>query len=155
MTTGPLVKVETPVSKVLQVVLDTNVLMAALCSRRGASHRLLRLVGDPRWQINLSVPLLLEYEDVLKRPEAGHPLNPGGDGRRAKFSVRLGRPPGDLLPVAAGAAGPEGRLRAGAGRREQVRIHRHLQHEDFVGAEKFGVSAVRPQEFLRELGEIP
>ena len=63
-------------SKVFRVVLDTNVLVAALRSRRGASHRLLRLVGDQRWQINPSVPLLLEYEDVLKRPDAGHHLTP-------------------------------------------------------------------------------
>ncbi len=54
-----------------QVVIDTNVLLAALRSKRGASYRLLSLVGDDRWQLNLSVPLLLEYEDVLKRPDAG------------------------------------------------------------------------------------
>jgi rRNA-processing protein FCF1 len=52
---------------VYQVVIDTNVLVAALVSSRGASHRLLRLVGDPRWRINLSVPLVLEYEQTLKR----------------------------------------------------------------------------------------
>jgi hypothetical protein len=50
-----------------QVVIDTNVLVAALLSNRGASHRLLRLVGDPRWRINLSVPLVFEYEQTLKR----------------------------------------------------------------------------------------
>lgn len=42
-----------------QVVVDTNVLLAALRSNRGASFRLLSLVGDGRWQLNLSVPLLL------------------------------------------------------------------------------------------------
>jgi len=50
-----------------QVVIDTNVLVSALLSNRGASHRLLRLVGDPRWRINLSVPLAFEYEQTLKR----------------------------------------------------------------------------------------
>jgi PIN domain len=50
-----------------QVVIDTNVLVATLLSNRGASHRLLRLVGNPRWRINLSVPLVLEYEQTLKR----------------------------------------------------------------------------------------
>ena len=50
-----------------QVVIDTNVEAAALLSNRGASHRLLRLVGDPRWSINLSVPLAFEYERTLKR----------------------------------------------------------------------------------------
>jgi predicted nucleic acid-binding protein len=44
----------------IQAVLDTNVVAAAMLSRRGTSHRLLRLVGDPRWRINLSVPLALE-----------------------------------------------------------------------------------------------
>jgi predicted nucleic acid-binding protein len=36
-----------------QIVLDTNVLVSALLSNRGASHRLLRMVGDRRWQLNL------------------------------------------------------------------------------------------------------
>jgi putative PIN family toxin of toxin-antitoxin system len=50
-----------------QVVLDTNVVAAAMLSKHGASHRLLRLVGDRRWRLNLSVPLVLEYEQTLKR----------------------------------------------------------------------------------------
>ncbi|MFL6231182.1 MAG: putative toxin-antitoxin system toxin component, PIN family [Pyrinomonadaceae bacterium] len=51
-----------------QIVLDTNVLVAGLRSRRGASYKLLTLLNDPRWQVNLSTPLVLEYEEVLKRP---------------------------------------------------------------------------------------
>ena len=57
-----------------QVVVDTNVIVAALLSSRGASHRLLRLVGDGRWKMNLSVPLVLEYEQTLKRVCAGATL---------------------------------------------------------------------------------
>lgn len=51
------------------IVLDTNVLVAALRSRRGKSSQLLRMVGQTHFRIALSVPLLLEYEDVLKRPD--------------------------------------------------------------------------------------
>lgn len=53
------------------IVLDTNVLVASLRSRQGASFQILTLIieGDPRFQILLSVPLLLEYEAVLKREE--------------------------------------------------------------------------------------
>jgi putative PIN family toxin of toxin-antitoxin system len=51
----------------LQIVLDTNVLLAGLRSSRGASFRLLQILNDRRWQINVSVPLVLEYEEVLKR----------------------------------------------------------------------------------------
>ena len=50
-----------------QVVLDTNVLVAALRSKSGASHRLLELLGDSRWRPNVTVAVVLEYEAVLKR----------------------------------------------------------------------------------------
>lgn len=50
-----------------QIVLDTNVLVAALRSRRGASHRLLMTIDEGGWKANISVALALEYEDVLKR----------------------------------------------------------------------------------------
>jgi putative PIN family toxin of toxin-antitoxin system len=50
-----------------ELVLDTNVLVAALRSRRGASYRLIGLIGTDVFRINLSVALALEYEEVLKR----------------------------------------------------------------------------------------
>ena len=50
-----------------RIILDTNVLVAGLRSRRGASFRLLELVGKGTFDIHLSVPLVLEYEDVLNR----------------------------------------------------------------------------------------
>jgi putative PIN family toxin of toxin-antitoxin system len=48
-------------------VLDTNVLYAALRSRRGASRRLIDLVLDGAVVAHVSVPLVLEYEEVLLR----------------------------------------------------------------------------------------
>jgi len=54
-----------------QVVVETNVLVAAARSRPGASFRLLDLFAarDARWQWNISTALLLEYEAVLKREQ--------------------------------------------------------------------------------------
>jgi putative PIN family toxin of toxin-antitoxin system len=49
-------------------VLDTNVLVAGLFSRQGASFWLLERVVDGRLPIAISVALALEYEDVLLRP---------------------------------------------------------------------------------------
>jgi len=49
----------------LQIVIDTNVIISALHSRRGPSFRLLSTLGDPRWQANVSTALLLEYEEKL------------------------------------------------------------------------------------------
>ncbi|MFW6201289.1 MAG: putative toxin-antitoxin system toxin component, PIN family [Gemmatimonadota bacterium] len=48
-------------------MLDTNVLIAALRSRRGASNKLLSLVGTGAFTSVISVPLVLEYEDAALR----------------------------------------------------------------------------------------
>jgi putative PIN family toxin of toxin-antitoxin system len=52
-----------------QVILDTNVLYSAIRSKAGASFRLLSMIPDSRFEINLSAPLVLEYEEILKRPD--------------------------------------------------------------------------------------
>ncbi|NKB72018.1 MAG: PIN domain-containing protein [Candidatus Latescibacteria bacterium] len=51
----------------LQVVLHTNSLVSALRSKRGASFKLLSLLGTGSFQTHLSVPLVFGYEDVLSR----------------------------------------------------------------------------------------
>jgi len=52
-----------------RAVLDTNVIVAALSSRRGASFALLNHAIDKRFTLLASPALWLEYETVLKRPE--------------------------------------------------------------------------------------
>lgn len=49
------------------IILDTNIIVAGLMSRRGASFKILSLLGQGKFEIALSVPLVLEYEDVAKR----------------------------------------------------------------------------------------
>ena len=53
----------------LSYVLDTDVVVAALRSGRGASRQLLLAALDRRFDLLASVPLILEYEAVLTRPE--------------------------------------------------------------------------------------
>lgn len=55
--------------KALRIVLDTNILIAASRSRNGASYALLTALKNRQFIALASVPLMLEYEDVLKRPE--------------------------------------------------------------------------------------
>jgi len=49
------------------IVLDTNVLVAALKSSNGASFRLLSLVENDLFTLHVSTTLVTEYEAVLKR----------------------------------------------------------------------------------------
>lgn len=53
----------------MRVVLDTNVLVAALRSKSGPSRAWARAALKQEVEILVSVPLFLEYEAVLKRPE--------------------------------------------------------------------------------------
>jgi putative PIN family toxin of toxin-antitoxin system len=138
--------------KPLQVVVDTNVILSALRSKRGASYRLLQLVGDPRWRMHVSVALLLQYEAVVRREAV--PLHAtqeevdkfvnylcaASDHRVIHFSWRpqLTDPNDEFvleLAIAAGAS--------------------HIitfNKVDFRGAERFGISIVEPGQFLRIIG---
>ncbi len=53
----------------LRIVLDTDVLVAALRSDRGASRQVLLAALEPKIVVLASVPLILEYEAVLTRRE--------------------------------------------------------------------------------------
>ena len=137
-----------------EVVLDTNILVAGLRSRRGAASRLLALVGSDRFGINLSVPLVLEYEDVLLRPELRIPLSPGAIGDVLDYHCSVARhheifflwrpylkDPGDdmLLELAAKAG---------------CRFIVTYNERDFAGCERFGVEVVTPAKFLKQIGEL-
>lgn len=136
-----------------QVVIDTNVLVSALLSNRGASHRVLRLLGDPRWQINVSVPLVLEYEQTLKRVCAGPALSAGDiddvmDFLCSQANLRpiffLWRP---LLPD----PNDDFVLELAVESRADFLIT--FNGKDFAAAERFGIRVIAPREFLAIMGE--
>ena len=136
-----------------RAVIDTNVLVAGLRSRRGTSFRLLQLLGDPRWRPCLSVPVALEYEDVLKR-EFMRTVIRAADvdslldyffsvAELVEVQLRLRptlRDPDDdrILELAA---------RAGA-------AIITFNTSDFVGAAAYRVPVLLPSEFLKQIGEV-
>ena len=135
-----------------RIVIDTNVLISALRSSRGASYRLLMLVGGADFEIALSVPLVLEYEEVAKRmPDVTGLSDDDVDDiidylcgvahlQEIHFLWRpvLRNPKDDHVLELAAAAG------CGLIVTHNVR--------DFALSEGFGVAAVRPGEFLRRIG---
>ena len=136
-----------------RVVLDTNVLRAGLWSRNGASFRLLELVRGRRVEPALSVPLVLEYEMVLRRQAAELGLSASDINGVLDFLCEVGhhqrihflwrptlRDPRDELVL---------ELAVAAGCRQIVTFNRR----DFAGSERLGVEAVTPAAFLRSLGE--
>jgi len=136
----------------IHVVLDTNVLVAGLKSRNGASFQILRMVGPKAsFQPSLSVPLVLEYEMALRRALGAKDqriepvldyLCAVGDLREIFFLWRpFLRDAGDemVLEVAVGA--------------QASRIVTY-NVRDFEGVkERFGIRIVTPAEFLKEVRE--
>ena len=61
----------------MNIVIDTNVIWSGLYSSKGNSFRLLSLLSAEKriLNIHISVPLILEYEDVLKREDSGLELS--------------------------------------------------------------------------------
>lgn len=135
-----------------RIVLDTNVLIAALRSRRGASHRLVLLIDSGKFETKISVPLLLEYEAVAKRligritvsaRDIDHILDYVCDVAKHTRVFYLWRPmlkdPKDdmILELAV------------AGRCDFIVT---FNKGDFSGAEQFGIHVVTPKEFLKKIG---
>jgi len=53
---------------IMRVVLDTDVIVAAVRSAKGASRAILDAIGEGTGTGLISVPLFIEYEAVLSRP---------------------------------------------------------------------------------------
>lgn len=49
------------------VVIDTNVIVSSLQSNLGASHLLMSLIGRNKFDFHISVPVVLEYEELCLR----------------------------------------------------------------------------------------
>jgi putative PIN family toxin of toxin-antitoxin system len=138
--------------KPLRIVLDTNVLVAAARSRRGASFALVSSIPAPEFQPCLSVGLYAEWQDVLTRPEH---LPPGQMPENVLAYLRylanqshlqdihfLWRP---FLRDADDDMVLELALAANCG---HIITH---NLRDYDGSEQFGISALLPRDFLKLL----
>jgi putative PIN family toxin of toxin-antitoxin system len=136
-----------------RIILDTNVLVAAMRSKRGASFALLSLVGSGAFEVCVSVPLVFEYEDVLLRSELGIASQDAhavidyicsvAHRQQVHFLWRPWlRDAKDDMVLEAAVAGQCSHIVT-------------FNSRDFVGIEKFGLQALWPAEFLKTIGVMP
>ena len=139
----------------IKAVLDTNILYAGLRSRQGASYRLLKSLGNGIFQPCVSVPLVLEYQQILlgKQPELGLPAAAIEDvidylcliahKQRVFYLWRpmLKDPKDDMVLEFAVAA--------------ECQYIVTYNRRDFHGTERFGIATAAPKEFLQVIGELP
>ena len=48
------------------IVIDTNVLLSAIYSNKGASYKLISIIDSDKFIVNISTTLIYEYEEILK-----------------------------------------------------------------------------------------
>lgn len=136
----------------VRIVLDTSVLLAGLRSRRGASYRLLSQLGTPAIATVISVPLVLEYEAVLRRDADALDLSDEdvddtldyicaiSEERQIHYLWRPTLPDPDdefVLELA---------VEAGC---QYIVTHNVA---DFRGAERFGLRVITPGQLLHDIG---
>ncbi|NOZ48599.1 MAG: putative toxin-antitoxin system toxin component, PIN family [Chloroflexi bacterium] len=131
-----------------KIIMDTNILFAGLYSSTGASHQVLRLIDSGKIKPVISVTLLFEYEDVLRRNCKKLQISDRqidvildnlcalSDFQKIYFLWRpyLKDPKDDhILEVAVAS--------------QTQRIITH-NLKDFEGSEKFGIQAIPPRKLL-------
>jgi len=138
----------------MRIVIDTNVLVSALRSRRGASFKLVSLLPNDSITMAISVPLVFEYEGALRRENLPSEFSEEDISDFINFLCYIGYrqdifflwrpflpdPSDDLVLEVAVAAGCESII---------TYNKRH-----FRDIEKFGLRVLDPKEFPDELGVI-
>jgi putative PIN family toxin of toxin-antitoxin system len=136
----------------ISTVIDTNVLVAGLRSTQGNSHKLLQLIGKGLFDMNVSVPLILEYESVLVRHAAHLNLSRNDVETLIDYWCSIAihhdihylwRPmlkdPKDEMVL---------ELAVASGCNSIVTFN----HKDFTRADSLGVTTISPLQFLETLG---
>jgi putative PIN family toxin of toxin-antitoxin system len=138
-----------------QIVLDTNVLVAAMRSKHGASYRLLDQLGDTRWRPNVTVAIVLEYEAVLKRNCEDFGLTEEDvDSVVDAICSQAGlhRMYFHWRPV---ASDPDDDLVLEGAIASRSDFIITFNKRDFPDSQKFGIRCLTPREFLILLEELP
>jgi len=136
------------------IVVDTNVFISALRSKRGASYKLIMAIGSGLFDMNISVPLMLEYEGAAKRLIGETKLTSDDiddiidyicsvAGRWKVFYLWrpfLRDPKDDMVLELAVASESDFII--------------SYNKKDFHGSENFGIKVFTPKEFFKKIGGI-
>ena len=140
--------------KTPQVVIDTNVVITAQHSKRGASAKLMSLIGTNRFDIHVSVPLVFEYEAILLQQREQLALTPEDVADVVDALCALALPHKIYFLWRPYLRDRKDELvleLAVAARCDYIITY---NQRDFRGAELFGLRVIDPPAFLQEIGEL-
>ncbi len=138
-----------------RVVLDTNVLVAAIRSRHGASFRLLSLLGTDAYEPAVTVPLVLEYEAVLKRHARAAGLTHQDVEDLLDYVCRVGHHQAIYFLWRPILPDPRDDMVLEAAVESESDYLVTFNVRDFAEAAQFEVAVVEPRELLHTIGKLP
>lgn len=138
----------------MKIVIDTNVLVSSLKSSNGASFKLISILPNQKFISVISVPLIIEYEAVLKRVDLPPEIKSEDIDDFIDYICEISEyqdiyflwrpflpdPFDDHILEVAVASDCDAIIT--------------YNKRDFRGVEKFGLKLLDPREFLMEIGEI-
>ena len=137
-----------------QIVIDTNVIIAGLRSRRGSAFRLLELVGSERFGIHLSVPLVLEYEEVLLRQLPNLIIDALAIQDFIDFHCAVATHHQIFFLWRPYLRDPKDDMLLELAVKAECDSVVTYNIRDFAGIEQFGISAIKPAELLDSIGAL-
>jgi putative PIN family toxin of toxin-antitoxin system len=135
------------------VILDTNVLIAGLRSRRGASFALLELLAEGAFEISVSVPLVLEYEAVARRQARDLGLTFSEVDAVVDFVCAQAHHRKIFYLWRPFLRDPKDDMVLEVAVESQCRHIVTFNTRDFSGVEQFGIEVLTPPQFLARLQE--
>jgi putative PIN family toxin of toxin-antitoxin system len=138
----------------MKIIIDTNVLVSSLKSKRGASYKMISILPKQELKPVISVPLVVEYEAVLKKGNLAKELTYEDIENFIDYLCGISewqdiyflwRP---FLPDAFDDHILEVAVASGA---DAIITY---NKRDFRGIEKFGLTLLDPRELLTEIGEL-
>ena len=140
--------------KKYSIVIDTNVLIAAFRSKKGASYKLLFEVSREKYEQNISPPLIFEYESVAKRESTNLYISHEEIEIIIDMICKLSNRCEIFFLWRPFLKDPKDDFILELAIESQSEFIITYNKKDFYGVEKFGIKAITAKEFLEIIGEI-
>ena len=137
-----------------QIVIDTKVFISALRSRRGASYKLFTLIDAGKFEVNISVPLVLEYEQTAVNHISGTRLSKEDFGDLLDYICKVSNQKKVFYLWRPALKDPKDDMVLELAVTASCDFIVTYNKQDFQGAERFGLEVVTPREFLERIGEL-
>lgn len=135
------------------LTLDTNILVSAFRSSRGASFRLMEMLAEEKFEIGVTTPLILEYESVCKRLIGSTHVTSDDVDHLIDYLCQIGRRSIVYYRVRPSVNDPDDEmvLEAAIASRSNWIVTYNLR-DLLVGASRYGIEVITPADAIHKLG---